>query len=245
MRIRSIVAVILLFLLFLLFLLLQMPAAVVAPLLKRYSGNQLELSAVEGSIWQGRAQVFSLRGTTLLESVQWRLSPWGLLLLQLRGDIGSRNGSASFAVSSEHVTLSTEGLVLPLAPLSQLDASLVPFQLRGRVELLTQRFSVARDGGAGSLQLRLLDLGSGLVAVPSIGHYRIQVSPMRNAYRFTAATERGPLRVTGDGRWQPGKGGAIRLQLHPEDQAEALRPLLSLAGRPAASGDYYLNASFR
>lgn len=242
MRVRSVFAV---FLLFLLFLLLQMPAAFVAPLLKRYSNNLLELSAAEGSVWQGRAQSLSLRGATLLAPVQWRISPWGLLLLQVRGDISSRTGSASFVIGSDKVTLSADRLVLPLAPLVQLDRSFAQYQLRGQLELLTEQFTFARDGGAGSLQLRLLDLGSTLVAAPSIGHYRVQISPMRDAYRFAAATERGPLRVTGDGRWQPGKGGAIRLQLHPESQAEALRPLLSLAGRPAANGDYYLNASFR
>ena len=242
MRVRTIFAVILLFLLF---LLLQMPAAVVAPLLKQYSNSLLEVSAAEGSVWQGQAQSISLRGTTLLGPVQWRLSPWGLLLLQLRGDIKSLNGSASFVVSSDKVTLSADRQVLPLAPLAMLDRSLAQYQLRGQLELLSEQFSFAPGGGAGSLQLRLLDLGSALVSVPSIGHYRIQISPMRDAYRFNAATERGPLRVTGDGRWQPGKGGAIRLQLHPDSEAEALRPLLSLAGRPAANGDYYLNTSFR
>ena len=242
MRIRHIFAVILLFLFS---LLLQMPAAVVAPLLKRYSNNLLEMSAAEGSIWQGQAQSISLGGATVLGPVQWRLSPWGLLLLQLRGDISSRNGGASFAISSDRVTLSADRLVLPLAPLVALDRSLAQYQLRGQVELLSEQFSFAQGGGTGSLQLRLLDLGSALVSVPSIGHYRIQITPMRDAYRFTAATERGPLRVIGDGRWQPGKGGAIRLQLHPDSRAEALRPLLSLAGRPAANGDYYLNTSFR
>ena len=242
MRIRTIFAVVLLFLLF---LLLQLPAAVVAPLLKRHSNNLLELSAAEGSVWQGQAQSISLQGATLLGPVQWRLSPWGLLLLQLRGEISSRNGSASFTISRDKITLSADRLVLPLAPLVALDRSLAQYQLRGRMELLSEQFTFAPDGGAGRLQLRLLDLGSALVSVPSIGHYRIQISPMRDAYRFSAATERGPLRVTGDGRWQPGKGGAIRLQLHPDSEAEALRPLLSLAGRPAANGDYYLNTSFR
>lgn len=242
MRIRYVIAGLMLFLLF---LLLQIPAALVAPLLKKHSNGVIELSAADGTVWHGQASALLLRGSPVLAPLQWRLNPWALLLLQLRGEISSKNGHATFALSSDRLAFSAERLELPLSLLAQLDASMSHYQLRGRAELQTERFVFAREGGEGQLRVRLLELGSGLVAVPSIGQYRIQISPVRDAYRFSAETEYGPLRVAGEGRWQPGKGGSIRLQLHPEAQAEALLPLLSLAGRPAASGDYYLNTSFR
>ena len=123
--------------------------------------------------------------------------------------------------------------------------ALAAYQLRGIAELQSSGFAFALPAGEGLLTVRLLDIGSGLVAVPTLGDYRLSVVALKRGYRFDVSTERGVLRVSGEGRWEPGQGGSVRLQLHPEAQLDALRPLLSLAGRPGENGDYYLSTSFR
>lgn len=231
--------------LFLLFLLLQAPATLLPPLLKKIDDGRIELAVSGGTIWNGQARQLSWRRIPLWQDVQWRWNPWYLLLGKVHLTLVTGNRSAALVAGSDSVSLQAEHMQVPLSLLAELDKSLAAYQLRGMAEVQTGGFVFGQSGGRGQLAIRLSDTGSGLVAVPTLGDYRVLVSPLRRGYRFTVATERGVLRASGDGRWEPGQGGSVRLQLHPESQAEALRPLLSLAGRPGANGDYYLSTSFR
>lgn len=232
-------------LLLLLCLLLRAPATLLPPLLHRLSGGQAGLDVAGGTVWEGRASALRWRQLVLARDFTWDVKPLPLLLGTLRLQLRLADRGAQIDIRPSSLRLQADRLSLPLTLLGELDKSLAAYQLRGRAELQSDGFEFRRDRGDGHLQVRVLDAGSGLVAVPVLGDYRLQLTALRRGYRFDVATERGVLRVSGDGRWTPGEGGAVRLQLHPEAQNEALRPLLSIAGRPSANGDYFLSTSFR
>lgn len=232
-------------LLFLLFLLWQAPATLLPPLLKKYTAGQAELSVSGGTIWNGQAYRLAWRQTQLWQDVQWQLSPWHLLLGKAHLTLRSAGRSAVAEIGSDRIGVQAERMQLPLSLLGDVNKALAAYQLRGIAELQSSGFAFALPAGEGRLTVRLLDIGSGLVAVPTLGDYRLSVVALKRGYRFDVSTERGVLRVSGEGRWEPGQGGSVRLQLHPEAQLDALRPLLSLAGRPGENGDYYLSTSFR
>ena len=236
---------IVLVLLLLFCLLLRAPATLLPQLLHRLSGGHAGLDVVGGTLWEGRASELRWRQLVLARDFSWQVKPLSLLLGSLRLKLQLAGRGAQIDIRPSSLRLQAERLLLPLSLLGELNQSLATYQLRGNAELHSDGFEFRRDQGDGRLQIRLLEAGSGLVAVPVLGDYRLQLAALRRGYRFDVTTERGVLRVSGDGRWTPGEGGAVRLQLHPEAQNEALRPLLSIAGRPSANGDYFLSTSFR
>ncbi len=230
----------------LLCLVIRIPATVLPPFLERISHGRLELDVAGGTIWRG--QMTELRWTKkpLLGQVSWQLGGWRLLVgrLELRLSDSRHFLDLETSPALQQLTIRSNGFSFPVDGLVAFRPALQTYRMRGTLALQSTGFSIGAEPPAGDMSLRLHDAGSDLVALPALGTYHLLLSPVRQGLRGTLRTEQGELGVQGSGHWHPGRGTSVRLELQPRSSSEALKPLLSLAGRPAANGAYYLNASF-
>lgn len=111
---------------------------------------QLQLGSVAGSFWHGRAasaqwqngqQVFALG------AVEWRISPWSLLLLYPRAQVNSEFGDQFIAAKATLSPLGAVALrdVRVAVPAASLRAAL-PIPVEGLVTLQLPELSLRRDG---------------------------------------------------------------------------------------------------
>lgn len=161
-----------------LFLVAQAPAR----LLPRFlPPDTLALQGLSGTLWHGRAARASLRagnGQLQLGTLEWRLSPWSLLLVSPRVALSSRWGNQHLQGRLVY------GGVGDLA-VSDLDAALpaslvreiLPLELTGSVSLLVQRL-VLREGLPVAAQGRLVWQSAGWISPQGprpLGQYALDV----------------------------------------------------------------------
>lgn len=161
-----------------LFLLGRAPASLISGFLP---AGQVSLQGVEGTLWRGSAASAALRlgaGQLRLGALQWRLSPWSVLLASPRVALESRWGN-------QHLeALVTYGGAGDLA-VSDLDASMpaslvrefLPLELTGNVSVLARRL-VLRDGLPVAADGRLVWQYAGWVSpqgLRSLGRYALDI----------------------------------------------------------------------
>ncbi len=121
---------------------------------------QLQLGSVAGSFWHGRAanaQWQDQQQTFALGAVEWRLSPWSLLLLHPRVEVSSEFGEQFIAAKARLSPLGAVALhdVRVAVPAASLRMAL-PIPVEGLITLQLPQLSLHRDGTletvAGELQ---------------------------------------------------------------------------------------------
>jgi hypothetical protein len=215
----------------------------------------MQLRQASGSPWRGEArQVTWLADGKRLElgALAWSWMPAEVL-----------NGRLGFAFELGQPPDKLRGSVL----LGRNGHSLK--NVRGRVDAAVLGFASLPFGllePRGSLMLEIPDLylggkrihggarmdwqdaRSGMVAAP-LGSYRMQLiaSPDGRRARITAHTLDGELTILGEGEYLPGKGlqGSLRLTPPQDERRNLYSPILSLLGRPDASGTWTLSLTAR
>ena len=127
-------------------LVVQAPARLLTTLLP---ADSVLLQGVRGTLWRGTAARGSLRvadGRLYLGAVQWRLSPWSLLLLSPRVTVSSRWGNQHIDATvvyggDRDLALSNLDAALP----ASLVREFLPVELTGSLSLLAKRV-VVQDG---------------------------------------------------------------------------------------------------
>lgn len=130
----------------LLLLLAMAPARLLSVVLP---GDQLSLQGVSGSLWRGsssRAMLRAGRGYLHLGAVEWRLSPFSLLLfsprIELQSSWGSQRLNAELVYrGSDSLDLFDVDLEIPAA----LVREFIPLELAGSFSLQASQLSI-RDG---------------------------------------------------------------------------------------------------
>ncbi len=132
--------------LFVALLIIKMPAE---HLLHRLPLPQnVQLGAVEGSVWSGRIRTL-LVDETLLENVQWDLNVWAFLTGGVEGElsIGHRTsfirGKGHLRLTPTRVSVQDLTLELPAAAISRYLPLPIPMQIGGDVRVDIKRFRQA------------------------------------------------------------------------------------------------------
>lgn len=201
-----------------------------------------QLAGVDGTIWSGRAAQATFRGVALGE-VEWRLSPWGLLIgridvgVKLNGSEGYLDGDLSTGFGGGRVQLrDLQGQVpatllkkfvprLPLAPTGSfaitLDEVVIEAaQLRG----LDGRIVWNKGGISAPMTLEFGDLVADLTSAEDgiTGRIKDSGGPMQLEAE---------LKLTADGTYNLNGKSSARPSAAP-----ALKTSLSLLGQPDAQG---------
>ncbi|WKE65924.1 type II secretion system protein N [Gallaecimonas kandeliae] len=133
-------------LLFLVALIWQVPASAV--LARVQLPPQVQLSGVEGSLWQGSVAKLQL-GDIAFDQLQWQAHPWQLLTGKLGVSLHSRPGATRLAASLTlglGGKLAVENLVMkaPVAPLVANVRLPVPSQVSGELSLAIPEFRLGK-----------------------------------------------------------------------------------------------------
>ena len=237
---------------------LTLPAA----LLQRFLPQQLTVSAIDGSAWQGQLFNLQWQGQDLVDELNWQWHPLALLWLDLDLEITTRRhdqaGHADLEIGvfsalfhdwqkgPPDFTLSQMDLVLPLGPLAAAAPPIAGYQLRGDVGVRSTAFAWSRNGGKGELQLDWRNASSQLSGDARMGSYSATLKASERGYLIRLITVDGPLQLQGDGSGNPQDGwsGGVTIQA-PKDQFATFQGLLAHFGLPGPDGSYRLRYSFK
>lgn len=129
---------------FIVFAIALMPANFALNIASKYLPKQLQIGAVSGTIWQGKANVVSYQNIHV-NRVMWDLNPWSLVSAKLAGKVNLGNvreksapyGKINFELGlfNQQVSLNNSKLRVP-APLIASQVRLpFPVQSKGTLEL--------------------------------------------------------------------------------------------------------------
>jgi general secretion pathway protein N len=223
------------------------PAQWAAQMVRKVSGDRVELAEADGTIWNGSATLVLASGgsgdqarAALPDRLSWHLSPWPLLVGTF--DLTLRHPSALMApvrisiYLDGRLQLGAATLRVPAAMLTGLGAPLNTVRPGGTISLHTDGVEVARGQCHGSVTAEWEHASSALTPVAPIGHYMLQTSGSYPGTRLELQTISGPLELAGSGTIT--EGGRLSFQgiARPEATADAwtksqLTGLISLLGR--------------
>lgn len=249
--------------LFVVALIAQAPAALVPWLIHKAGGQaaqQLQLSQVQGTLWQGQTHVqaqLPTGGQLQLHQLQWRLSPWRLVIGQVALEVdipalagNELHGQLALQLGQQQVALQThlQGAIQPL--ITQLKLP-VPITLAGHLELHIDDYALgAFDGSQWCERLRGTAITRGTEMRinhewHALGDFQTELSCTTdgnsNAVAF-AITQGNALGLTAQAQVS-GHWGAPQLavtgSIVPNTSTPApIRELLVFLGQPDAQGRY-------
>jgi general secretion pathway protein N len=229
------------------FLLATMPAAVVAGKVASATRNEVTLSGVTGTVWNGSARVaIAARGVSLsVDEVRWQFLPSRLFAGRAAYEIEARAGglhaqleAARSPMAWQVRDLRANGDAAALVPLFPLATA---WQPTGAVAI--EAAFVAWDGerASGNVTIEWRDAALALSEARPLGSWRAQATAEGAAAKVALATTRGPLRLSGNGTLAiPGRlafSGEARAEPGRERELEAL---LKLLGPRRADGAHAL-----
>lgn len=224
------------------------PAHWLAHGLSQSSGDQLQLHQLQGTVWQGSAQLVLAAGNggqsqaALPGRIQWRLRP-GLQGLQLAWQ-------APCCLQNEWlwtITPTWSGLQLRLSDLPEAQPSVWPsallaglgtpwntLQLQGALRLSTRQLVLQWQGAhwtvAGQAQLDATGMSTSLSTLKPIGSYRLALAGGPSP-TLGLTTLDGSLQLSGTGRWVGGRLQFAGVATAAPERAAALANLLNIIGR--------------
>lgn len=201
------------------------PASWVAARVASATGERVQLTQAQGTLWRGSAWPLVTGGPGSRDAValparlQWQISPiWPGLRITLEQSCCLAQPLVlewraawrgwTLDVLPTDAPQAARG-AWPAAVFEGLGAPLNTLQPRGAVQLtLPTLHGVARGGGAatwsGSAQVDLLDLSTRLSPSGPLGSYRVQITPGRGpggSAGVALSTLQGALRLSGQGHW--------------------------------------------
>lgn len=239
--------------LYLLFLLVQMP---LAWLLARLPDTlPVQFGRASGTLWQGAVNdlVWRVNADHIrLGNLSWQWLPAELLHGRVGLDFVLNQAPHRLGGS---LSLGRNNLRLRNVQ-GQIDAALLGFasppfgllQPQGSLKLDVTDLVISLKRMHGDARVDWQAARSGMVTV-TLGDYRalLRSEPDGRRALFDVQTVNGPLTITGNGEYLPGKAllGNLRLMPPPGDAGAPFRPALSLLGRPNAEGAWLLNFNLR
>ena len=231
------------------------PAAWLAPLIERKTGQHFTLADAQGTLWSGSGYLAlinhseisatSTTSTTPTTSVslivpgrfEWTLSPWMLLgevdaqvtNSQLLDHVLTVSGSwRKWQLGAFNLRLPASQLVLLGSPLNTLRPS-------GDMHLVASSLTlIPKSEGLeihGAMQLNLTEIASALSPVKPLGNYRVEFEWQGKHAQLTLATLSGALQLKGSGGLDNGHLHFSGQAWAQPEQEPRLTNLLNLLGR--------------
>jgi general secretion pathway protein N len=229
------------------FLVATLPAAVVAPRLAAATGGQARLANVTGTVWNGSARLsITARGLALaLDEVRWRFLPSRLAAGRVAFAVEARLGSLRGEAQASRTPLAwrvdelrASGDASALAAVLPLAAS---WQPAGTLSLEAPSMTWDGERVAGSATAEWRDAALALSSVRPLGSWRAQANAEGAAIKFSLATLKGPLRLSGNGTAPLAGRVAFSGEARAEPGREKdLESLLALLGPRRADGAHAL-----
>lgn len=232
--------------LFLVFAIVQLPAAWLAPWIAQATHQRWRLGAVEGTLWQGRASVYSFdrasgrwrAGRGLRWRTAWSELPAWPPRLPVRVDLDDGGGAGLAAgiggwfVERIDAQLSADQIA------SLLPGTLGDYGWSGTMRARGAGFGCrwSRPECSGGIELAWERAGVAQIPDPPLGDYQLRLTAEGEALRFDVATLRGRLQVTGAGELS---GGQLRFNGEAAGDA-SLEPILVSIGRPGTAPGRYV-----
>ena len=223
------------------------PAATLVPWLERASNGHWQLSAAQGTLWNGRGTLLSRAGDAApwryAQSIQWRARWRDLLGGRLGVDIiFEQGGHALLAVTPGRVALERFDLSLPApAIVVLLPGALGRYGWAGRLRARGDNFRCAWNSHSCNGEMELLWSDAAVAEAPGskLGDYRFRLVGEGQALRVDLTTLNGRLQINGSGEITDG-GLSFRGEAGATgSDAASLDALLRTLGRPAATPGKY------
>ena len=239
------------FVAWLFFMLWRFPAAAAYGMAAESFGGMVRVVGLSGTVWHGKAQQLQYRQRAV-GSINWQLSPWGLLVGRLGGELMVNQGDAflqaggDMPIGGGEVELSKLEGRLPLT-LLQPYLTMLPVPLDGVVSLKLEDILLNAEGRLQQTQGRIVWHQAGVLAPQKLpfGDLQLTLQPREGGgIEGEIRDSGGPLQLSG--KLTLGTDGAYQLQgqVKASDSAPAqLRSTLAMLGKADSQGFHSLNFS--
>ena len=224
----------------------ELPASWVAWAVDRASAHRWVLANVQGSFWNGSAELACRYGHQFPVGHfpgrwQWAVRPvWGALAFRLQGNDPLNREPVAGWMGWKTWHLDGGRLVVPATVLVGLGPPFNTLGLAGRLELRWKGMDWDRLGNMPlspvALQLDMTETESRLTQVRPLGEYRIRMQWGPLGGTLNVDTPKGPLMITGQGTLGPSGRLVFRGQaVAAESDKPRLAGLLGILGRQDGS----------
>lgn len=224
------------------------PAGYAAAALSRASDGRLGLAQTQGTIWSGEGHpVLRSGGQTeavreaVLPPIRWHWAGGGLWPPHVRVVVSGPPAVAQpieLELGLHAVRVQPGRLELAAELLAAAGAPLNTVRPGGRLVLAWDTLSwQRREGFQGQANLDWIAARSAISPIAPLGDYRIAAVGEADSVTFTLSSIRGPLLLSGQGRWSWRAGLSFQGLAQAESARRAeLKPLIGLLGRSTPEG---------
>lgn len=226
------------------FLAASVPASLVASRVEGWTRSRVTLADATGSIWQGAARA-TLRlpgaGDVSIDRIEWSWQALALFRGQLAIDVGATLGNLSGRTTVARTPFAWElrgtSLQGPVAALTGVSALLATWQPSGSLSLESAAFRYDGRSYTGAARAEWRDASLALSPVNPLGGWRLEIAAENGPAKATLTTQRGPLRLAGEGALAANGKLTFNGEARAEPGREAdLASLLAAIGPKRADG---------
>lgn len=219
---------------YLVFLLVNLPASWLGYALERASGGAIALGAPGGTVWKGRGTIAARSGSGFksLADVEWRCNPLsiftGALAVTVSGDAPGASLKGNLRLGVRSVRLEKVDATVPLALVEAAVPLVSIWKPEGRVRVVADSLEIGRGSVRGAATVEWAE--AGLSGVARVGDYRLQITGAGDRAGLKLSTQRGDLRMNGDGEWRADQPRQIQLRgiANASPARKDLEPLLAM-----------------
>nr|WP_153666118.1 type II secretion system protein N [Shewanella intestini] len=211
--------------------------------------NNIKLSGVSGTLWQGQAALVSI-DRRQLDQVNWTLNPWGIFVGQAQVDvtIGSRatpvNGKGSLTATMSGIKVQNLRFEAPSQFL--LAGNRLPFktEIQGELSVIIEQFDQGLpwcEQLSGKLFVNDVDVTNQFGAYP-LGNMALNMSCVDGQVKLTANEQDNRLGLMGTVLLTQNSSVKVAAKIKPTDTQPAdLTQALQFLGQQDSQGYYPLN----
>lgn len=226
------------------FLAASVPASLVASRVEGWTRGQVALADATGSVWNGAARA-TLKlpgaGDVTIDRIDWSWQPLALFRGQLAVNVGAALGPLSGRATVARTPLAWElrgaSAQGPVAALASVSPLLAAWQPGGSVSLESAAFRYDGKSYTGAARAEWRDASLALSPVEPLGGWRLDLTADNSPVKATLTTQRGPLRLSGEGTLAANGKARFNGEARAEAGREAdLASLLAALGPKRADG---------
>ncbi len=219
---------------FLLSVLVMTPATYVASILEK-KVDGLTLYGVEGTLWSGDMQALEIEGT-VLENIEWSLSPLALLFgnaqlhMRSRSDELQGSGVVEIGLLNHEIILRDTTVKLPVEAYAP-QLGLADFDLTGELELNLDQLKY-QEGVIYDLSGLLVWHQAGISGALVLGTLQAEFTQQDGALEAVLSDREGPVKLEGELSLQSSGHYQFKSRLGARDESDlGLKQTLRLIGR--------------
>lgn len=219
---------------FVLSMIVMTPASFVASKMQEYI-PEVEMYGVDGTLWSGQSQAVVVSGE-LLKNVEWQLSPWPLLVGNVRlafSSISSElhsEGVVDFDLLTKVVALSDTMIRFPIDHYAN-KLGIADFGLAGQFELNLAQLSY-QDGVLSDVKGVFIWREAGVSNALQLGDLQAELQQQDGTLNATLSDLQGPVSLSGTFSLQGTGQYQIKSTLGARDNGDVnLKQALRLLGR--------------